>query len=272
MQSIKDTLELLAPGWVGSIIGLIGIAAAALTYFLTRQRTILAFNYEGDRLLGLAADGLPSEIKVSYRGQDIPRLTRTLVVFWNAGEKTILSEDVIKTDPLRLKFKEDSQVLAATVLKCSRDVNQIQATLGAQLKNEVTLNFAFLDSRDGAVIEVLHTSEDPHSEFQGTVRGLPKGIHNLGSIHGKVYPMTKILFAIPNSPRKLAWVALALGIAMSLIGLFVPLESLNKLSEATTSKGLAMTVAGVLYALLGGLLLFLTRRKYPKALHINELE
>lgn len=95
MNWIDKALDLLAPGWVGSIIGLLGIAAAFVTYILTRQRSRVAYRYAGERLLGLTSDGLPADITVQYRGQSIPRLTRTLVVFWNGGEKTILAQDLV---------------------------------------------------------------------------------------------------------------------------------------------------------------------------------
>jgi len=270
MQWLKDALELLAPGWVGSIIGLAGIAAAALTYVLTRQRTRFAYRYAGERLLGLSTDGLPADLTVQFRGQAIQRLTRTLIVFWNAGEKTILAEDIVRSDPLRLKFRDDGRVLAATVLKQARAVTQVEATFDPLQPNEVGLRFAFLDSGDGAVIEVLHTSERRYAEFLGTVRGLPNGLHDLGRITGRQYDMRR--FPLPRSPRKLGWLVAALGVLIAGAGLVIPWESLGKANAADAVPiGLVIAGAGALYAFLGLTLIFLTRRGYPKALHVDEL-
>ncbi len=186
MHWINTTLELLSPGWVGAIISLVslivGLIAAVVTYLLTRQRTRLAYCCPGKRLLDLPTDGLPEGITVHYRGQDIPRLTRTLVVLWNAGEKTILGEDIVAADPLRLKLRGDGRVLAATVLKTKRDVCQIEALPDASCPSETYIRFDFLDAEDGAVIEILHTSEESYVEFLGTVRGLPNGLHNFDII------------------------------------------------------------------------------------------
>ena len=152
MHWINTILELLSPGWVGTIVGLLGLMAAVVTYLLTRPRTRLAYCYTGKRLLGLTTDGLPEGITVHYRGQDIPRLTRTLVVLWNVGEKTILGDDIVAADPLRLKLRGDGRVLAATVLKTKRDVCEIKVLPNASCPSETYIRFAFLDAGDGAVI------------------------------------------------------------------------------------------------------------------------
>lgn len=269
MHWLKEALELLAPGWVGSIIGLVGIVAAGVTYVLTRQRTRLAYRYVGERLLGLSTDGLPADITVQYRGQEIQRLTRTLVVFWNAGEKTILAADIVEADPLRLKLRDDGSVLAATVLKVGRTVCQVEAKLIPSSSNEVSLGFAFLDSGDGAVIEILHTGEKRHPEFLGTIRGLPSGLHNLGRITGREF--NRRLFLLPTSPRKLGLITAVLGVAIAGAGLLVPWESLSKSNTEALPTSLVVMGAGALYALMGAILIFLTRRRYPKALHVDEL-
>lgn len=270
MQWLNTTVEFLSPGWVGSLIGLVGIAAAAITYFLTRQRTRLSFRYTGERLLGLSIDGLPPGITVQYRGDDIARLTRTLLVFWNAGEKTILGGDVITSDPLRLLFPDDCRVLTASVLKETRAVSETKTTLDAERPNEVHLHFSFLDPADGAVVEVLHTSEARYPKFVGTVRGLPDGLRNLGRIP-RPRQMRKVI-PLLGSPRKLGWLTTVLGFLFAGAGLFVPWEKLAKVDAEGATSSLAIVGAGFLYALLGLTLIFLSRRRHPKALHMDELE
>jgi hypothetical protein len=263
MQWLKDALNLLAPGWVGSIIGLIGIAVAALTYFVTRQRGLLVYRYAGERLLGLSTDGLPADIVVQYRGQEIQRLTRTLLVFWNAGEKTVLVGDIVASDPLRLKIADDGSVLAATVLKQARAVSQVTALVDPMKPNEIALSFAFLDSGDGAVIEVLHTSEKWDIDVMGTVRGFPRGIHDLGRIEASRY--IRHIFALPGT----GWVFVATGLSIAIAGYFVPQEWLSNADILSINND---RVEGVVFALFGISLIFGTRRRYPKSLHVDELD
>lgn len=265
-----SVLDMLSPGWVGSLIGLVGIAAAVVTYFLTRQRSRLAFRYAGERLLGLAGDGLPTDITVQYRGQQIPRLTRTLIVFWNAGEKSISGSDVVQSDPLRVNIEEDGAVLSATVLKTSRDVCQFQANMSADKQTQVNLGFEFLDAGDGAVVEILHTSEKRVADIEGTIRGLPKGLDNLGRITaiGRV----RRPFPFRGSPRKLGFAAALIGALAVFAALLVPWDSIPKLSAQDPPVRWVAAGAGALYFLLGCALVVLTRRRYPPALHVEELE
>lgn len=269
MQWLRDGLELLAPGWVGSLIGLVGIMTAGITYLLTRNRARLAYRYVGGRLIGSSSDGIPADIIVHYRGKKIERLTRSLVVFWNAGERTILADDIVAHDPLRLIFYENSFVLSATILKQSRPVTQCNAEIDIEHPNQVKFKFSFLDANDGAVIEVLHTSDKHQPEIQGTIRGLPKGIQYFGRIAGKM----SILEAsrLRASPIKIAWIALATGLITTLAGLLVPWENSENCSSLNQTAKFSITIAGCVYIALGIILIFITRRKYPKSLHIDEL-
>ncbi len=221
--------------------------------------------------MGLSTDGLPADITVQYQGQNIPRLTRTLVVFWNAGEKTILAADIVALDPLRLKLGDDGRVLAATVLKVVRDVCQVEARLDSSRPSELGLGFAFLDSGDGAVVEVLHTSENRYAEILGTIRGLPSGWHDLGRIADSAFIRHSFLPLLSLSPRKLGLTVAVSGAIIAGAGLLVPWESHGKSITEAEPTGLIIGGVGALYTLLGTILIFLTRRRYPRTLHVDEL-
>ncbi len=251
MHWLNTTLELLSPGWVGTIASLLGLIVGLIAAVVTRQRTRLAYCYAGKRLLGLATDGLPEGITVHYRGQDIPRLTRTLVVLWNAGEKTILGDDLVTKDPLRLKLRGDGRVLAATVLKTKRDVCQIEALPDASCPNETHIRFDFLDAEDGAVIEVLHTSKERYVEFLGTVRGLPQGLHDLGTIR----------------PPLSSWETLSMGsVVLVTVGIII-----NNALFSKTSYGQVIIGSWAIFVLFEIAGRCINRRRHPKCLHVEEL-
>lgn len=243
---------------------------AVVTYLLTRQRTRLAFSYAGDRLLGLSGEGLPKDITVQYQGQPIPRLTRTLVVVWNDGERTILGKDVVESDPLRLRVEDAGSVLAATILKSSRHVCQLQVNLPIDNSHQVDLSFEFLDADDGAVIEVLHTSEKRATQLQGTIRGLPKGLTNLGRI--KAMPRTWRSFPRILSSRMIGIVILIIGLLLLNYALMVPWDTLTRSAESVYPVRWIVAITGTLYVFSGFVILFLTRRRYPKSLHLEGLE
>src|SRR5438477_8505394 len=114
-DSAHQVLEALAPGWVGSLIGIVGIVAAITTYFLTRRRKLLAYRTRGMRLLGAVEAGLPNEVTVQYRGRNVPRLTRSFLIVWNAGEVTISGREVVGTDPLKIDLGDEAEILSASV-------------------------------------------------------------------------------------------------------------------------------------------------------------
>ena len=224
---IDDAAGFFSLGWVGSMIGIVGLAGALLAYLWTRQRGIIKYTQSGERLLGLTADGLPRDVTVQYCGTDIQRLTRTIIWFWNAGEKTFKGSDIVTHDHFRLEVKNGGSVLAATVLKQARDVCMIAVPLDTESPDKILIKFDFLDPKDGAVLEVLHTSEVITVDVCGTVVGLPGGPKDLD-----VLP--KLLnMRVPSIIERAAnvfWratpiVMIVLGLAMAITGIFASAET-----------------------------------------------
>ncbi len=270
MAWLDNNLSFLAPGWVGSLIGLLGLIGCIATYFLTRQRTCLIFAHTGERLLGLSSGGLPADISVQYQGEDIPRLTRSVLIFWNSGEKTISREDIAETDPLRFSIGNDGEVLSATVLKSTRDVSNINIKPNTAIPNHVQLDFSFLDPGDGAVVEILHTSKESEPDFLGTVRGLPKGMKNAGRATTATYNNQKPRKILP---LKLAnFVIFFMGIASITIGVFGSSEAIDAFLYLGLNGNSTAILMGIFYTISGGFLVYNFRRKHPKSLQLDYKE
>jgi hypothetical protein len=264
--------EYLAPGWVGSIIGIISLVLALILYSKSRQRTDMSYSYRGDRLLGLATEGLPAEITMQYRGENIPRLTKSLIVFWNSGDKTLVEEDIVSGDPLRLSIQEDGEILAISLRKSSRDVNEISITRSSENNYEAYVTFSFLDAGDGGVLEILHTSEERNPTFSGTLRGMPKGLKNVGRITTKRSNETKLPLVVPF--RLLGWISTLAGIITAGFAMFSALTGNLPFALPAGSEfgSTSFIAAGALNLILGCTLLFLIRRKYPRSLHYEDLD
>ena len=180
MEWLRTLGDLLSPGWLGALVGIGGIVAAIFTYLLTRQRTILAYQLDSTRLLGGPHAGLPEEVTLHYRQEAITALSRSTVVFWNLGEKTITKDDLTTNDPLRAAVNEQCKILSVTVRGVSRQVIQFACSMAAN-SNQAVLTFEFLDRYDGATIEILHTDDERSLKIAGTVRGIPRGLKFLGA-------------------------------------------------------------------------------------------
>lgn len=270
MQWVDSTLNFLAPGWVGSIIGLLSLLAAGFIYLLTRQRTGLAFAYCGDRLLGASTANLPAEISVQYKGLPIPRLTRSIVVLWNSGEKTIIKEDIVGADPLRVSIGEEGEILSIALLKVSRPVNEAAIVGSPPRKQDAEITFGYLDAGDGIVIEILHTSENSKPLVLGTFRGLPKGMKDLGRVKRSNQIRKRPFFL---SRRILSWATMALGLAMTFAGIFVSAESIDTLITAKPAPNwILMVILGTTYIFFGLWMMYMLRRKHPRSLHVEDLE
>jgi hypothetical protein len=273
-HSIADQVTaVLSLPWLGTIITAFGVIAALVaafvTYLLTRQRSRLAFCFQGERLLGLASGALPEGITVSYEGEDIPRLMRSTVIIWNAGEKIILRDDVITRDPLRIQI-HDGRILSASIGRASREVVEFDIEMRQDSPREANISFAFLDTKDGAVIEVLHTSEQRFVDVVGTIRGLPKGISNFGVIPAeskraqRSAPLFVRTLIMPlGNPKLVAAISIAFG-AASAIGVTAFWKNIDIGSK------IIFTAFGLIYVVLGTTMLILSRRRFPKILSVDE--
>lgn len=132
---------------VGSVL-----AAAVLSYVfyrLGKKERLPVYMKTGIRVV--AGGGA---IDVLFEGESVPRVTRTLIFFWNAGRESIRSEDVRKPVTLRV---QDGKLLRATVVRASRA--EIQPHL--QVNGEMAvLEFSHLDRGDGCCVDVVHTGND----------------------------------------------------------------------------------------------------------------
>ena len=265
----KDILDFLALGWVGSLIGIAGIPLAVLTYVLTRQRKILAFRARGFHLIGNADPGFPSDVTVQYRGQTVTRLTRSLVIVWNQGEVTIGGGDIVPSDPLVVEVEADAKILSVKPIKVSRPVTKVSGNVVSESPNKAEIKFDFLDSMDGAVLEILHTGKMRHPRMTGTVRGIPLGPKNYGpTLPGATNKSPRVR----RSSKALAIAAIVIGIGLSLIGLILPGVVLVESIQLPFWIKYPLIVLSVLYAGLGFILFWLIRRRYPRSLHVEELE
>lgn len=282
MTWYENTLSVLSPGWVGSLIGLAGLASAIVVYLLTRKRTSLAFAYVGDHLLGSSSNALPPGISVQYEGRNIPRLTKSVIVLWNRGENTVMGSDIVDRDSLRFHVGTDGAILSIMPLQLTRTVNDFWIKHPApHAPNEAEFGFNFLDTGDGVVVEILHTSEKRIPEIKGTLRGLPKGLKNFGRVNrsrtsGRNNTLkrnlpARLFMKLLNSTS--TYLPIAAGVVVLLASIISP-EGASLSSSPGVQKGppAFVVILAFAYILLGLTMIYLGRRKYPKTLHVDALE
>jgi hypothetical protein len=265
---------LLSPGWVGSIISLIGLVAALIIYRASKVGARPAFQVRGIKLIGSNAE-LPEEVTILFQGRKVPLLAKTEIVFWNSGQALCKGSDVVVEDQIRCDFGNDATVLRVRILKSTRPANKFLALPNPGAANEVLLQFDYLDPGDGATVEVLHTGEKRHPDLRGTIRGVPRGILNLGRIGNN--PLAIVLRRpLSRVVRVLPYLVLVLGLGLVVAGLVIP-DSVFGAREprpprmSASATRTMLIILGVLY-LLPLVMFWKGRRRFPKALHTEEIE
>jgi hypothetical protein len=256
----------LNPGWVGAVIGIvgvaIGIAVSYVFYRLALRDPLLASQASGVRVLERSYPVVQQDLTIAYRGQPISRLTSTVIVVWNAGRKTIQQGDLVEKDPLRFEWDDDAQILDVRIARVSREAIDFRVSRLPEKASALAYSFDFLDQRDGARIVVLHTGKSLKPRLAGSVRGLRAGCRDWGYLRS-AWPAR--MAAIPFG------ITAVLGLLSVLLGLYgsrLPqrLSWLVSNAQGQPTDSGAMIVVGVLMMVMLPVLSLFTR-SHPQELY-----
>lgn len=130
-------------------------------------------------------------------------------------------------------------------------------------------NFDYLNAKDGALIELLHTAEERYPVVHGSIRGIPKGLLSWGRIfpspEPKGFPLRPIILKIGSVG------GLVFGMFLVAYGLFRPLTPEFLTSEPDSPRWV-FTVLGVIFVVFYSFFLWTTRRRFPKSLSTEDVE
>jgi hypothetical protein len=159
-------------------LGIAGLAAApigvAAGVRYGRRRARLVFVQRGNVIVEQPND----DITVHWRGHPVPRVSRTNITVWNAGTETIEGTAVVPNYPLRFSFSGDAEVLSIRMGGRTNDENAFKAEHDPDCTGAVRITFDYLDARQGARFEVLHTSDDPEAVPSGTIKGVERTLED----------------------------------------------------------------------------------------------
>ena len=262
---------ILAQNWLGTLIGLAGLVIAVHFYRASRVGARLAYQATSLRVIGGTEPELPAEVTVLFNQQPVPRVTKTVLVLWNSGTRTIPGEDIVAEDKLRISFDEGTQILGADVIHRTRQVNNFRVEKSTTSPYEATCAFDYLDAGDGVVVELLHTSSRHYPEVRGSVREIPTGVTDYGPLPREV-PIFSLPFFRVISLRFFTSFTLVVGLAFVVIGLL----SLGGIVQIVIVDGAphslppwTVIVLGLPCMIPGLFLLWATRRRFPRALSLD---
>src|SRR5450755_1640630 len=162
---------LLRPDVIGIYIGIVGIILAYIFYVRSKEQIKPLIYIERTALIGKAQDLFPGSVEIRYNGKVVPVLSKARIVFWNGGRRTMEEDDIVRSDPIVVKFADpETRILDVRSVTTTRDVTNAKAILE---DNCIRLSFDFLDQNDGLAFEAFY---DCDSETKMILGGTVKGI------------------------------------------------------------------------------------------------
>src|SRR6266446_37633 len=277
-MDLSTVIGFLNQGWVGTFIAVMGIGVAYALYRKSRVSSRPAYQMRALRLLGLDNRVLPDEIQILFKGKSVPRVTRTYMVFWNAGTATLRGTDLVADDPLCIQLAGEGEILTAAIARATRPVNKFAVLICEDALGKALIQFDYLDPQDGAVVEVLHTSSERNPTICGTIRGVPEGVQSWGMgprISKFFAELSKNMSSVMVARIPLYLMAV-IGIVTMTIGFvgedaFFAYLGRSPRQVSVLNDQAVMAWTGVIYTALPLLFLWTTRRRFPKSLAIPEL-
>ena len=262
---MNKLIMFLTQNWIGVSIGIVGIVLT----IKSQSRSSLSYQFQSLELIVKSKRILSKGIEILFDGKPVKSLTKTYIVLWNSGKKTIYGDSIVSDDPLRIEFDKNAQVLQTRIIKLNRKVNKFEVKIRKKSTNIIDYNFDYLDPGDGVTVEILHTYKKNCFKIRGTIKELPNGIKNLGK------------FYIPeiDSEKTVSSTISKIGIIFSNIsvisaGLFF---SIMSISSSPESKFVVVDA----YIVLSSIIILMIsypyywwthRRRFPKALAVSDTD
>lgn len=274
---IKDFLDFVGQGWVGSILGIFGIFLAVWFYVKSIKAPKATVHIDSTRMVGWGGGAtLPPGISITFKDVNVPRISRVLVRFWNGGSATLESNLVPEAEPLRLELSnKDSRILSSVILKETTPANQFRVEIDQNNPSVLLIKFNYIDPGEGVLLGILHTDEESAPIFKGIVKG--QRISILDSNRLKKTGFARFLKKQLNS-RRIWFVFLLFGSTFALAALVVPNETIGNILHFETIQDpskralldrIVFGGTGISYIFLAALGLWKQRRRFPKNLEIK---
>jgi len=268
-------LDYLGQSWFGSVLTIVtflfAILLAIYLFFKARIVKKLSVYPEYETIIDKAPSLKDEALEIFYQGQKVEQLNKTKIYIWNSGNQTIYKKDIENVDPPRVYIDDSTKILQINISNMTRSV--INASVKAEELHNLLI-FDFLDPTDGLVLEILHTGEDHQVRFEGTIIGIRKKL----SLEKKSYKWPKfcreVILHINNSmfpffDKTFGLVATILGFVVFLAGLSM-LAGMNYFRSANAfQEGLAISLVGLIYFIVGAIIYQLMKEPYPKKLKIK---
>lgn len=156
-----------------SLCTLFSVLFALYTWIFGNKRKEISVDYSSIDIIRQGKQSIP-KLKIKYDDKIIQDLSSTIVYIWNSGNDLINFQDIVATKGLKIRNNE-GQILDAQVIKQSDESNSfVISNFTSQI---VDIRFDYIDSGEGAKLQILHTGSGNALFVECKVKG-GKAIRN----------------------------------------------------------------------------------------------
>ncbi len=112
----------------------------------------------------------------------VPRVVVTQLAVWNTGNTLVRGKEIVESDPLTISFEDGVVILHAQRVNATQEVNDFRIRISEHDRSRAFLEFDYLNVRDGARFQIIHTGAKGKAKVTGSIRGIPKGVENWGDL------------------------------------------------------------------------------------------
>jgi hypothetical protein len=275
---VDDFVQLLSQGWIGNLLAVISIPLAIYFYVRPSRVAKPTVHITAEHALTWVNDqDLPPAVEVTFKKRKVPRISRAIVRFWNAGNEDLEKVSIRDNDPLRVELESDGEILSVWLLKSTKSANRCSVKRDPNNPKQALITFDFLGRNDGLVFGIIHTDSKAKPLLKGELRNckLHHAGHQGGSridarigraIASNWMPVMAIVFVVGA-------VFFSLSLMPSYLDFFrdVFVSSVEAKADKPHPRWSFMIV-GFLYCALSLGYFWLQRRKYPKSLQWRPAE
>lgn len=170
-----------------ALFGVIGTIWGFYSHGVSNRKQCFAAKYSSYEIIKQGKNTIKN-LELTFDGKEIHDLTITKFAIWNCGNKVIHGTDIVPTQKLRVIADESTDILEAQIITESDESNCFQ--INDKENSEVILDFDYVDSREGIVLQILHTGNIDSLKVDGKIKG-GKPIKQVGSERKKKNPLIK---------------------------------------------------------------------------------
>lgn len=193
-----------------SVLSIFSVIFGVWTWLAGKQRKEISIQCKSDILIKAGKNQI-KKLDVLYDGNPIADLTSSKFYIWNSGNQVLQKTDIVAARPITIRAKK-ANLLDVMVLRMSDPTNAFQ--INTVSEQEAKVDFEYVESGDGVLVQVLHTGNFLDLEFDCKIKG-GNDVRNCTKEHKnrKILLRDKILDFVANELAALVFVAfLVLGI------------------------------------------------------------